>query len=281
LPKIVCIMVCMALSASARAWGQAPAETAPAQAQTPANQPQPELKPAPPTPIAIQKAELGDDNTWNPEWDKLIEQALPPELLAPEREHEVKSLCPRFKDLTDADKRAFWAYFFQALAGAEAGLKSTANVRHNDPEVAVVDPVTKHIARQEGLLQLAYMDSARYGCDFDWESDKDLPPHDPSKTILQPENNLLCGIKILDNQVIAQHKPVLSKSSYWVTLRPGTYSFKLFWKQMANEPEVCGAPRIRRRWPWSHGSGPASATQSNPAATAASASTPAMGQAAH
>lgn len=275
MPKIVSIVVCVALGIPAAGKGQEPTQAASAQ-------PEPELKPAPPTPIAIQKAALGDDNTWDPEWDRLIEQALPPELLAPEREHQVKALCPRFKELTDPDKRAFWAYFFQALAGAEAGLKPTANVRHNNPEVAVVDPVTRHTARQEGLLQLAYMDSQRYGCDFDWENDKDLPAHDPSKTILQPENNLLCGIKILDYQLISRHKPVLSKSSYWVTLRPGTYSFQLFLKQMANEPEACGAPQIRRRWPWPHGSGPASDAQGNRGAAAPSAgAAAASGQAAH
>jgi hypothetical protein len=258
-----------------------------AQSQT-AAQPQPELKPAPATPIAVQKAQLGDDDTWDPEWDKVIEQALPAELLSSQREHEVKSLCPRFKDLTDADKRAFWAYFFQALAGAEAGLKATANVRHTDPEVAVIDPVTKRVARQEGLLQLAYMDSERYGCDFDWDKDKELKEHDPAKTILQPENNLLCGISILDNQLVAQHKPVLSKSSYWVTLRPGTYSFQLFMKQMANEPAACGVPRSGRRWPWRRGPasdaanrpGAASEPAVTPAAAAVSAGAPAMGQAA-
>jgi hypothetical protein len=131
--------------------------------------------------------------------------------------------------------------------------------------------VTKRVARQEGLLQLAYMDSERYGCNFDWEKDKDLPAHDPAKTILQPENNLLCGIRILDNQLIAQHKPLLSKSSYWVTLRPGTYSFQVFFKQMANEPEACGAPRVRRRWPWHRGLHAPSEAVNEPSASAGSA----------
>jgi hypothetical protein len=211
-----------------------------------------ELKPAPPTPIAIQKQELGDPQPWNPDWDTMVEQALPPDLLSSERDRQVRALCPRFRFLTDTDRRAFWAYFFQALAGAEAGLQPTADVRHKDPAVAIVDPVTHRVARQEGLLQLAYMDSGRYNCAFDWDRDKQLPEHDPDKTILRPKENLLCGINILENQLVTQHKPVLSKSSYWVTLRPGTYSFQLFMKQMANEPEECGAPRVRRRWPFRH-----------------------------
>lgn len=203
------------------------------------------VKSAPPTPIAEKKAELGDDETWDPNWDKLIEQSLPKELLSNKRQRAVKSLCPRYKFMDETDKRAFWAYFFQALAGAEAGLKPTANVRHTDPAVAVPDTVTHRTVRQEGLLQLTYMDGPRYNCDFDWDADKSLPEHDPAKTILQPKNNLLCGLNILDNQLLTQRKPLLSKSSYWVTLRPGTMSFGLFIKQMANEPAACGAVHVR------------------------------------
>jgi len=208
--------------------------------------PDPQLTVPPPTPIAIQKSEMGDDPAWKPEWDELIEKSLPADLLSPRRERAVKALCPAFKRMSETDRRAFWAYFFQALAGAEAGLKPTADVRHTEPQVAVIDPVTHRIARQEGLLQLGYADSLRYGCDFDWEKDKELAEHDPQKTILQPQRNLECGIKILDYQLMVQHKPVLSKSSYWVTLRPGTIGFTVFARQLANLPAACGASRFRR-----------------------------------
>jgi hypothetical protein len=98
--------------------------------------------------------------------------------------------------------------------------------------------------RSEGLLQLTYMDAERYGCDFDWEKDKGLPEKAPSKTILQPTNNLTCGVKIMKNQLIDRRKPLVNSSSYWSTLRPGTASYRVFVKQMANVPEVCrvGAP---------------------------------------
>lgn len=173
---------------------------------------------------------------------------MPRDLLSNGRGPAVAPLCPRFRYMTLANKRAFWAYFFQALAGAEAGLQPTADVRHADPAVAVIDSVTHRTARQEGLLQLTYMDSQRYGCNFDWERDKSLPEHDPAKTILDPRDNLLCGIRILDDQLIAQNKPLLTESSYWVTLRPGHPSFEVFWKQMANVPEACGA-KMRRPIP--------------------------------
>jgi len=218
-------------------------------AMQPASEPQPQLKLAPATPIAEKKAELGDDQTWHPEWDVLVEEALPPELLSSRVSHAVKPFCPRFSSLGEPDKRAFWAYFFQALAGAEAGLRPTVNVRHTEPEVAVKDDVTGRIVRQQGLLQLTYMDSQRYGCDFDWETDKELDEHSPAKTILQPKNNLLCGVKILQNQLIDQHKPLLSNTSYWVTLRPATMSYRVFLKQMANVPAACGRRSVRESKP--------------------------------
>jgi hypothetical protein len=214
---------------------------------------QPEMKPAPATPIAEKKDELGQES-WDPQWDEVVERALSPEMLSNGVAREVRSYCPRFATLGDGDKRAFWAYTFQALAGAEAGLKPTTNVRHTEPEVAVKDTVSKQTVRQEGLLQLTYMDATRYGCEFDWEHDKTLPEKDPAKTILQPRNNLLCGVKILENQIVTQRKPLLTASSYWVTLRPATPSYLVFAKQMKNVPKACrvGTPPVeeaKRRRP--------------------------------
>lgn len=205
--------------------------------------PSPELKPAPSTPIAEQKAALGDDETWRPEWDATIEKALPDDLLAPKMAHAVRRFCPRFGSMGVADRRAFWAYFFQALSGAEAGLNATSNVQHTEPQVAVVDGVSHHMVRSEGLLQLTYEDAKRYGCDFDWTTDKKLPQHDPDRTILQPENNLLCGVNILENQLVVQRRPLLTKSSYWSTLRPSWPGNKVFLKQMTNVPAACGISR--------------------------------------
>ena len=68
---------------------------------------------------------------------------------------------------------------------------------------------------------LRMLDQKRYGCDFNWQVDRVLKAHDPAKTILQPKNNLECGVKILFNQTIVQHKPLLTRSSYWSTLRAG------------------------------------------------------------
>lgn len=202
--------------------------------------PAPLLKPAPSTPIAEQKAALGDDETWQPEWDATIEKSLPAGLLEPKLAGSVRQFCPRFSTMKDVDRRQFWAYFFQALSGAEAGLKATSNVQHTEPQVAVVDGVSHRMVRSEGLLQLTYEDARRYGCDFDWNADRRLREHDPDKTILQPENNLLCGVNILENQLVNQHRPLITKSSYWSTLRPNWPGYRVFVQQMANVPAACG-----------------------------------------
>jgi len=198
-------------------------------------------KPAPPTPIDAKKAELGG-KTWDPAWDQIVEQAIPAEMLSSQVPHDVKRFCPRFYTMSDTDKRVFWAYFFQALAGAEAGLNPTTRVRHTEPEVAVTDKVSHRAVRSEGLLQLTYEDQKRYDCDFDWDKDRELKSDDPAKTILQPKNNLQCGVKILDNQIINQRKSLVSRKSYWSTLQPGTVSYRVFAKEMINPPAACEAP---------------------------------------
>lgn len=198
----------------------------------------PAVKVAPSTPLNVKSGELGGP-TWDKHWDIFIERSLPPAMLTRRVPRDVRRYCPAFYTMREEDKRAWWAYLFQAMAAAEAGLNATTNVRHTEPEVAVPDHVTGRIVHQEGLLQLTYEDSKRYGCAFDWQADKDLPAHDPQKTILNPERNLACGIHILDHQIIGQHKPIFSPTSYWSTLQPGTVSFQVFEKQMTNPPAAC------------------------------------------
>jgi hypothetical protein len=239
--KTAALVLCLAIALGGCKGNSAQA-VQPVQADA---KPAPAIKPAPPTPIAEKKEELGAPG-WDPQWDVVVEQALPPEMLGPKAARDVRGYCPRFSAMSEADKRAFWAYFFQALAGAEAGLKPTTTVRHTEPEVAKVDPVTKHTVRQQGLLQLAYMDAYRYGCDFDWDKDKGLALKDSARTILQPKNNLECGVKILDNQLFTLNRPLLSHYSYWSTLQPGTVSFRVFAKQMTNVPAAC-RPVPRRK----------------------------------
>ena len=201
----------------------------------------------PATPIAEKKQELGQQ-TWDPQWEKIVEQALSPEMLSEKAARAARTFCPRFASMSNADKRAFWAYTFQALAGAEAGLKPTTDVRHTEPEVAVKDERhQEENGAKRGATAVDVHGQERYGCDFDWDQDKTYPEKDPAKTILTPRNNLLCGVKILENQIITQRKPLLSPSSYWVTLRPAHPSYLVFAKQMKNVPQRAARPPRRSR----------------------------------
>lgn len=204
-------------------------------------------KPAPPTPLDTKKIEFGWPKIWQPQWDTIVENALPPSLLSRQVPRDVRRFCPRFYSMSDENKRAFWAYFFQALASAEAGLNPTSHVRHTVPADYATDEVTHLHVRCEGLLQLTYADARRYGCNFDWDADRMLKPGDPARTILQPKNNLDCGVKILTRQIIDNQEPLFTRLSYWSTLQPGTASFHVFEKQMTNPPQACGlAPRVHR-----------------------------------
>ena len=190
------------------------------------------IQPVPPTPIDIKKVELGG-TPWNPEWDRVIEQALPPEMLSSQVPRDVRRFCPRFYEMGATAKRTFWAYFFKGLAGAEAGLNPSTSVRHSEPEGALA-------MRSAGLPQPAYADHKRYGCDFNWQLDRALKANDHAKTILQPNNNLECGVKILVNQINVHHKPLLTRSGYWSTLHSDGPSFRVFTKQMTNPPDAGG-----------------------------------------
>jgi hypothetical protein len=126
----------------------------------PAAAPPKPVKRVPHTPIDKKAAELGE-TTWNPAWNRIVAQALPPVLLSDRVPRDVRHLCPRFYAMAKAQKRTFWAYFFQALAGGEADLNPDATARHTEPKLAHEEhvPVTK--VRTEGLLQLTYADRQR------------------------------------------------------------------------------------------------------------------------
>ena len=79
------------------------------------------IKLAPPTPLDEKKEELGG-TTWQPQWDVMVERALPKAMLSERVAPAVRSYCPRFAEETRAQRREFWAYVFQAVAAAEAGL---------------------------------------------------------------------------------------------------------------------------------------------------------------
>jgi hypothetical protein len=73
----------------------------------------------------------------------------------------------------------------------------------------------------EGLLQLSYQDEGSYNldCGFDWSKDKGYTDSDARKTILDPYNNLKCGIAIMARQLKNRRAITLPNSVYWAVLK--------------------------------------------------------------
>jgi len=98
--------------------------------------------------------------------------------------------------------------------------------------------------RREGLLQLAYADKSVTAA-ISIGSGPCVKANDPGPNILQPKNNLGCGVKILFNQ-ISPAQTLLTRSGYWSTLRPDGPSYRIFAKQMTKSPSALVCPRSRR-----------------------------------
>jgi len=81
-------------------------------------------------------------------------------------------------------------------------LNPNTSLRHTEPEGTIA-------MRSEGLLQLAYADHRRYGCDFNWRVYRVLKGNDPARSILQPKNNLECGVKFCSTTSLANRRLAL------------------------------------------------------------------------
>jgi hypothetical protein len=63
------------------------------------------IQPVPPTPIDVKKVELGGPPC-KPQWDQIIEKALPPEMLSSQIPRGMRRFCPRLHEMgesTNAD----------------------------------------------------------------------------------------------------------------------------------------------------------------------------------
>ena len=72
----------LVLGGCGRQVAQQPTEQPTQQRAQPSSPPKPALKQAPPTPIAEKKEELGQQS-WDPQWDVIVEKALSPDMLSP------------------------------------------------------------------------------------------------------------------------------------------------------------------------------------------------------
>lgn len=138
---------------------------------------------------------------------------------------DAAKICPRYAELTKAQKVLVWGELISAMAYYESGWKPTSRMTET---TMGTDPVTGRQVESEGLLQLSYQDVPNYGlvlkypaCKIDWQKDKNLVATDPRKTILDPLINLECGLRILGNQIRKKGSVILSTGVYWAVIREG------------------------------------------------------------
>lgn len=178
--------------------------------------------PEPPTPPpASSPLESLGWETGHPErkaWSSQVYELLSGELFADfDAAADASRFCPKYAGLSHDQKATMWSELISAVSLFESGWNPLS--RMEEPTLGT-DPVTGQPVYSEGLLQLSYQDvrGAPY-CRFDWQKDKDLAPNDPARTILDPERNLDCGVRILAAQIRARQSVILSSGVYWAVLK--------------------------------------------------------------
>lgn len=132
---------------------------------------------------------------------------------------DMNEFCPNYNKFDNHQRAIFWGYLISAMTKYESSFNPTS--RMSEPSLGT-DRVTKTTVYSEGLLQLSYQDAGWIPtCEISWEKDKHLAANDPKKTILNPQINLNCGIRILANQIATRKRISLSSGAYWAVLIPG------------------------------------------------------------
>ncbi|MBK8202454.1 MAG: hypothetical protein IPK68_09140 [Bdellovibrionales bacterium] len=138
---------------------------------------------------------------------------------------DAKRICPKYESLLRSQKISMWAELISAIAYYESGWNPTSRMVET---TMGTDPVTGKQVASEGLLQLSYQDVPNYkavlkspACKIDWQKDKELTITDAKKTIFDPAINLVCGLRILANQIQKKGYVILSSGVYWAVLKDG------------------------------------------------------------
>lgn len=153
----------------------------------------------------------------NSEWSKIAIDSVNKNFRILDTAVDMIYFCPTYNDLTGKQKIIVWSELVSSIAYFESSW---------DPENELeekslgIDPVTGKTIKSQGLMQLSYGDSMRVkSCQFNWEQDNKNPQNTPS--ILQPKNNLECGITILTNQIKKHKMIVIQGGAYWSVIKKG------------------------------------------------------------
>lgn len=181
-----------------------------------------------------EEARPGEGKDWTDHTASLIKKygaALFPET------KDMGSFCPRYAKLSEQQRLSFWIFMVSAIVKYESYFNPLD--RYVEQGLGI-DPITGKPVVSEGLLQLSYQDELQfpYCNQFDWKSDRKLAETDPQRTILDPEKNLSCGVRILIEQV-ARNSSIAGKG-YWATLDPANkHSRVANMRRLTNQISFC------------------------------------------
>jgi hypothetical protein len=152
---------------------------------------------------------------------------------------DIKHFCPNYKNLNKNQKINVWGQLIASMSFYESTFNPSARIASVSNSI---DPVTSAPLISEGLLQVGYIDSLYHNCSFDWSKDSKLSDDDKRKTILNPYNNLSCGIKILTKQIRRYESIAIDKGAYWAVIKTNHPNSKLQQIiKMVGKYEICKA----------------------------------------
>lgn len=132
------------------------------------------------------------------DWDQSLRGAIEANWGDLKPAKDLPDFCPKYSSLDDAGKKEAWAHLMVAIA---------------KPESSYV-PTTRYFEKtmgyySEGLYQLSTVDESWAKCGLS----KD--------TILKPDVNIRCAVKIMAGQIRKQGVVKASKGFYWSVIIPG------------------------------------------------------------
>jgi hypothetical protein len=159
----------------------------------------------------------------NKEWTDITLAAIEKHYDVLNSAKDIVLFCPDYNRLDKDQRIIVWGEFISSVSFYESAWN--AKCQYTETHLGI-DKVTGLPVVSEGLLQLSYGDTqwAKW-CQFDWESDRTKKTF--NTTILNPKNNLECGIGILARQIKKYERIILDKGAYWSTLRTKAHRNKV------------------------------------------------------
>lgn len=151
----------------------------------------------------------------NKEWTRITLESITKRFDKLDKAEDIITFCPKYQELEKEKKIIVWGELISSTAFYESGWNPNSELL--EPSLGK-DAITGLVVQSQGLLQLSYGDTtwAKW-CNFTWDEDrKNLA----QASIIQPKNNLECGIGILANQVNRWKRITLDgKHAYWSVLK--------------------------------------------------------------